>query len=77
MRQKKRNMIKIKNIDTEPISKGNLPHIYVSAMIAIVMPNFRIMRVDGHIGGRNVNIFIDCRSSHNFIHFNTIKLLGG
>lgn len=63
------------NVDAEE-NEGNLAHISLCAMTSTVMPKSRTMRVNGHVGTKNVNIFIDCGSSHNFIHPNVVKKLG-
>ena len=60
----------------EDIEKGQLVHISVCAMTSTLRPNFRTMRITGHVGTRTVSIFIDYGSSHNFVHPNVVKDLG-
>ncbi|KAL3524951.1 hypothetical protein ACH5RR_013323 [Cinchona calisaya] len=45
-------------------------------MTSTAVPRFRIVKVVGHVDRKSVNIFIDCGSSHNFIHPEIIKKLG-
>ncbi|XP_071927614.1 uncharacterized protein [Coffea arabica] len=54
--------------EEDAIDKGQLAYISLNAMTNIAVPNFMTMRVTGHVGKQSVNIFIDCGSSHNFIH---------
>lgn len=55
---------------------GNLAHISFNAMTSMAVPTFRTMRITGHVGKQTINIFIDCGSSHNFIHPSVIQKLG-
>ena len=56
--------------------QGNLAHISLNAMTLTAVPKFRTMRVTGNVGKTSINIFIDCGSSHNFVHPDLISKLG-
>ena len=58
------------------IDEGQLAHISLHAMTNMAVPNFRTMRVTGHVERQSVSIFIDCGSSHNFIHPKVVQKLG-
>ncbi|XP_071905722.1 uncharacterized protein [Coffea arabica] len=62
--------------EDDTLDEGQLAHISLNAMTSMSVPNFRTMRVTGHVGKQNVNIFIDCGSSHNFIHPRVVQKLG-
>ncbi|XP_071924436.1 uncharacterized protein [Coffea arabica] len=61
---------------SQEASQGNLAHISLNAMTLTDVPKFRTMRVTGHVGKTSVNIFIDCGSSHNFVHPDLVNKLG-
>nr|XP_027126014.1 uncharacterized protein LOC113742375 [Coffea arabica] len=62
--------------EEDTLDEGQLAHISLNAMTNMSVPNFRTMRVTGHVGRQPVNIFIDCGSSHNFIHPKVVQKLG-
>ena len=59
----------------ETVDEGKLAHISLNAMTSMTVPNFRTMRVTGHVEKQTVNIFIDCGSSHNFIHPSGVNIM--
>lgn len=56
--------------------EGNLAYISLNAMSTMAVPTFRTIRVTGHVGKQLINVFIDCGSSHNFIHPSVVQKLG-
>ena len=62
--------------EEEIVDEGKLAHISLNAMTSMTVPNFRTMRVTGHVEKQTVNTFIDCGSSHNFIHPRVVQKLG-
>ncbi|XP_027157841.1 uncharacterized protein LOC113759461 [Coffea eugenioides] len=68
--------LEVESEEEGDVSQANLAHIPLNAMTLTAVPKFRTMRVTGHVGKTSVNIFIDCGSSHNFIHPDLINKLG-
>ncbi|XP_071901048.1 uncharacterized protein [Coffea arabica] len=62
--------------EEDALDEGQLAHISLNAMTTMSVPNFKTMRVTGHVGRQSVNIFIDCGSSHNFVHPKVVQKLG-
>lgn len=53
-----------------PDGEGKLAYISLNAITSMTIPNFKTIKVTGHVGKQSVNVFIDC-----FIHPKVVQKL--